>query len=579
MINPLISPSTTIKILQNVPLDNNYNDTILFASENAQQTYFNSKVKKTYTGLTYQRLSDKSNTWAIFLEDVADYFYDCNYIMFCNTGFSSKWFFCFISDILYINENCSAITFEIDVFQTWMFNFKLKESFIERSHVGTDLITENLVPENVDFEGRYIYRSVQRSKLFDQQEYDFPVSGSDTFDINNNDWVKSIILVATAEDCDKEDETLEGQMIQQTYQGLKYIGFLADNEASVDACNKWLYRMNQAGKAGAIVTITMIPRTGLSTIEDSDYPEKLYINPISGTTVVAKPSYTIHFSSLLGFGDPPTDYIPKNNKLYCYPYNFLTISTGDGQEYIFKYEDIFKGTPTAGVDTSASFIMRVAFGTEPTYFLYPLYYKGAYENFDGGIKLTGYPVCNWIYGAYENWYGQNGTAWTINNITSTIKNVIQGGATGSARGVGGAIAGAAVSGIESGLSIYGTYATQQAQPNQSKGASNVGGVNFNLNIMDYWICEKQLHIGWIYKLDNFFWKYGYQINSVGDPNLYINNRKYWNYIKLQEPSIIGNMPVDYITKIKSIFTKGITLWHTTDVGNYELNNNEGIEGH
>jgi len=68
-------------------------------------------------------------TWAIFLEDVADYFYDCNYLCFQNGGFGNKWLYAFISDILYINENCTAITFEIDVMQTWLFDFEIKKSF------------------------------------------------------------------------------------------------------------------------------------------------------------------------------------------------------------------------------------------------------------------------------------------------------------------------------------------------------------------------------------------------------------------------------------------------------------------
>ena len=82
MIRPLIGPSTTVRVCQSIPLDNTYTDTILFTSKSAQESYFASKTKKTYSGLTYQRLASNSSTWAIFLEDVADYFYDCNYLCF-----------------------------------------------------------------------------------------------------------------------------------------------------------------------------------------------------------------------------------------------------------------------------------------------------------------------------------------------------------------------------------------------------------------------------------------------------------------------------------------------------------------
>ena len=32
--------------------------------------------------------------------------------------------------------------------------------------------------------------------------------------------------------------------------------------------------------------------------------------------------------------------------------------------------------------------------------------------------------------------------------------------------------------------------------------------------------------------------------------------------------------INPIEKIKTIFNQGVTIWHTTDVGNYSLNNDE-----
>ena len=160
MIRPLIGPSTTVRVCQSIPLDNTYTDTILFTSKSAQESYFASKTKKVYSGLTYQRLASNSSTWAIFLEDVADYFYDCNYLCFQNGGFGNKWLYAFISDILYINENCTAITFEIDVMQTWLFDFEIKKSFIERMHVADDTISRNVVEEDLNFMQRYEYYKI-----------------------------------------------------------------------------------------------------------------------------------------------------------------------------------------------------------------------------------------------------------------------------------------------------------------------------------------------------------------------------------------------------------------------------------
>ena len=118
---------------------------------------------------------------------------------------------------------------------------------------------------------------------------------------------------------------------------------------------------------------------------------------------------------------------------------------------------------------------------------------------------------------------------------------------------------------------------QKSQPDQSRGASNVGGVNYNMETMDFWIIHKRLHWGYVVKIDDYFTKFGYRVNSTGVPNLH--TRKYWNFLKLDQPSVTGNMPVGDMAAIKQILSNGITFWHTTDVGNYDLNNNEGVLGH
>ena len=41
--------------LLGVPLENDYKNTLYFANASAQQTYFQSKIKKSYTDFSYQR--------------------------------------------------------------------------------------------------------------------------------------------------------------------------------------------------------------------------------------------------------------------------------------------------------------------------------------------------------------------------------------------------------------------------------------------------------------------------------------------------------------------------------------------
>lgn len=572
MIRPLIGPSTTVRVCQSIPLDNTYTDTILFTSKSAQESYFASKTKKVYSGLTYQRLASNSSTWAIFLEDVADYFYDCNYLCFQNGGFGNKWLYAFISDILYINENCTAITFENDVMQTWLFDFEIKKSFIERMHVADDTISRNVVEEDLNFMQRYEYYYVENSRLFEGSTRPLDTDG----EFDDHIIYESIILVATSEDVDEEDEVLEGGLIQNTYQGLKYIGFNA-NDLGVGYCNAWLKRMNEGGKAGAINSISMVPSAGLTYSSGGN--GKLNINIEDPNGNVGEKEYLINYSTL------DDDYIPKNNKLFCWPYHFFTITTLDGQSYDYKYEDIIESDPVPGT-TTMKFKFKFAFGTDPTYFMYPSYYMKCNNNYDYGIKLSGFPKCNWNFGVWENYYAQQDTNITLSMLASALGSVSSasgsvvsgaGSKKGLGVGTGLAIAQAGLATLQAGLSTFGGLSVVKSQPDQSKGANNVGGVNYNMETMDFWIIHKRLHWGYVVKIDDYFTKFGYRVNSTGVPNLH--TRKYWNYLKLDQPSVTGNMPVGDMRMIKQILSNGITFWHTTDVGNYDLNNNEGVLGH
>ena len=74
------------------------------------------------------------------------------------------------------------------------------------------------------------------------------------------------------------------------------------------------------------------------------------------------------------------------------------------------------------------------------------------------------------------------------------------------------------------------------------------------------------------KLTKYFQMYGYKCNTREVPNLH--TRKSWNYIKMADANIYGNIPQDDLMAIRDIFMCGITLWHTEDVGNYSLDNDE-----
>lgn len=69
---------------------------------------------------------------------------------------------------------------------------------------------------------------------------------------------------------------------------------------------------------------------------------------------------------------------------------------------------------------------------------------------------------------------------------------------------------------------------------------------------------------------------GYATNLVELPNLH--TRKSWNYIQTVKCNIVSHdIDVVDLERIKQCFDNGITLWHTKDIANYTLNNDELID--
>lgn len=157
-----IEPNTNIRILKNVPLDNTYKHTLYFEDSTLQTNYFIGLTKHNLTNQTYQRVQKGVARVQLKAEDL----YDCNYIMFQNANFGTKWFYAFITGVEYVNNIVSEITFEIDVMQTWYFDYTLQRCLVEREHSTTDNVGDNIVTEPVDL-GAIICSDIQGTGLFD----------------------------------------------------------------------------------------------------------------------------------------------------------------------------------------------------------------------------------------------------------------------------------------------------------------------------------------------------------------------------------------------------------------------------
>ena len=141
-----VTPNSTLQLFKGINLDNRYLHTIYFASEAAQNTWFSTKVYRTFNELMYRRYEANS----VKLEADATSLLGVTYLRFKNTRSSTKWFYAFVTGIDYVNENTTVVYYEIDVMQTWFIqNGTIRPCMVLREHVNNDTVGIELEHEPV----------------------------------------------------------------------------------------------------------------------------------------------------------------------------------------------------------------------------------------------------------------------------------------------------------------------------------------------------------------------------------------------------------------------------------------------
>lgn len=504
-----IEPNTVIKILRDCPLDNSYEHTIFFTSASAQMSFFSEYTKYTLDKQSYQRVKRGYMRVSIQAENL----YDCNYLMFQNTSFGSKWFYAFIKSVEYVNNVTSEIEFEIDLMQTWFFDYTFKESFVEREHATDDTIGANTVPEKVEL-GDYV---------------------TDDFDGTGKLGDKSIVVAATFQYFPETGEIVDiaGTSYGGVYSGLCYNSFPANASGAASVSNL-IQKASEAGKDGGIVAVFMLPTNML--IEAYGYPTVYNISKTKNT-------------SKLG------NYTPRNKKLFTYPYNFLYVTNLQGNSASYPYEYFADSTCKFGLVGDCT--------PNPGCILYPINYKGAVANYDEKLSLSGWPQCAYNTDAYKAWLAQNGASLATNAVLNTVSNAPMLFNPVTAPGAA--------------LNIFSTVANTVAtvyehsiMPRQAHGST--GSTTLSAaGILDFAFMHKHIKPEYAEIIDGYFDMFGYATNRVKIPNR--NGRPHWNYVKVLGAVLVGSVPADDMKSITKIYENGITFWNNGhEVGNYSLDN-------
>lgn len=472
-----------------------------------------------------------------------------NYLYFRN-GTDAKTYFYFINQIEYINDNTVELSLELDVIQTYLFDFTLLPSFVERQHATVDDIGSNTVDEGLDVG-------------------EMTVNGTRTIDPGN----LCIMVMSTINPNSETKETAvpaKPYLYNRVFSGVK---IWAIHPSRWNEWGNQLETLNEIGQPDAIVAMWMYPMQLVNISDESDWLGDDIALPVESAVSQTEGSliYTIPKQQTTIGG-----YTPKNNKLFCYPYNFAYCTNNNGTHAVYRYER-FTG------DTMP-FVLSGSLAPDGGVHMTPKNYDGLLNNYNAGMNLTGFPTCAWNSDIYKLWLAQNQGQNAMGFLTGALKIASGAGAAiagsvatasgvGAVPGIAGAGAGiaTAISGAQQIAGMLAQHHDKEVIPPQANGALS-SSVNITNNMHGFTFYYKSVTPEMARIIDNYFTMYGYRINRVQTPN--IHARSAFTYIKTVGCNIQGNMCNEDIVKVESIFDNGVTFWADGDnIGNYSIANN------
>lgn len=577
-----VTPQGVFKVLRNIPFNSDRKHTRLFGNQSEQLQYFLSNAKYTYSNFTYIRHSN-----SVKVPTNAENLWDCNYVMFKNQSFGNKWFYGFITGVEYINNTTAEVFFEIDNFQTWWFDVTVGKCFVEREHVADDTIGLHTVSEPV---------TIGESIVDKKTDIYF---GNDTnfFEDGEARWcakidvvpslATSVIDIATKWQFGAFSTDVQGnQLVGESYK-------MDFTQTTPEQINAWMATQGAAGNK--VTDITMFPA----------FFESLAHHYIRLQQKGCKPP-TDFFSY---FGER---YVPKNNKLFTYPYTYLKVDNNQGTTIDYKWEDFISFE-----DNAIQFELLGYAGNSVACELRPISLSLGSKLHSIGIN--NFPKCSYSQNmSIEKTLGMlakgltsavtsvSGSVTSTNqyrgkanvtenkeetNVDALLKGTlypINKGVKGTLHVRGPITKDSTRQTLTEGTTSQTTetthfnpyqiaYAPLDVLPNLGESASvhgaSSGDGNFDVAHGTFGYCFYVMSIRAEYAkiVDDYFTRFGYNVKEYKVPELF--SRSAFNFVKTVDCNVTGEAPNEALEEISKMFDAGLTLWHTSDVGNYTLSNN------
>lgn len=475
--------NTYICVLSGVPFTDNYKHTL---ARSDRQAFLKNNYTKIYESNNYSkiRLTDESVKINTTLANAKQ----ANYLIFDN---GEKEYFAFVNNVKYVNDNTVELFFKIDSLMSYYSDCVLHKCFVEREHTATDNLYEHTVDEGLAC-GVPVATSATR--------FNYPLK----------------VIIASNTDADG-----------QSLNGVYWYGNQADPISTVASSMYFfnydvedLYNINSGWYAKVQEFRTKGHFGQINAIYEAP------VNPTSDLTVDNLTN--IH------------SYTPNNKKLFCYPYNYITLKNLEGGEIDLKYENFSGGN--ARFRCFANPIIKPEIGC------YPVNYNGIVGiDTDSGLQKAQFMQIGCSSSAFDNWISRTLTQTAVNIGTTAVTSALTGNPLSLAVGAVNEAAG-----LVGGLS---------EQSYKRGGTTPSGGSNLPTrcgNSNHFLIVQNQIKREYAEIIDGFFDLYGYKVNKLKTPNRI--NRPHWTYIKTRNCNITGKIPTDFLAEIRKAFDSGVTFW-------------------
>jgi hypothetical protein len=571
-----VFPQTSFWLFFDVPLSPNYENTFYFANATEQQNYFLTTFSNiVFSAQSYQRKSRgrirvKANYGQV---------YNANYLAFINMNsvhtvgtvpsYEQKRYYCFVTDVEYVNDAVCDIYYTLDVLQSFMFDWQFEQAMVERETTASDNLHEHLIDEGLPV-GDYTFYNFSKLLLGHGS-----IAG---------DFTIMYYVVAATVNQNYEDSTTEGVNITQVRGGIiTGCNMLFFNTAN--DCVTWLNGL-PGGKEDAILGVYIVPAPIVGAGHNGE-------TALSGYRMK-------DVQNLAG-------YIPKNKKLLSAPYNTCYVCSSDGSSLVLDYRKA--NAPLA--DDRIMFTFDFAYTPPIQGFLYPSFYDGGGQwcKAPYSLPLPMVPTCTWANDTYKAWAALN-TGYMVTSMAGSALDIVLKGAGAflglkAAGAIGGGTQAVDAQMLDSGVPVESSISTggtkwgevgktalknaggligdiqniannfiamhnAQIQPDSFNGSAQSLAV-FAGAAFGYYTAQRCIRPEYAKILDEFFTMFGYKVLTIKTPS--IHNRTRFTYVKTSNLDIKGRIPSVYRRQICDIFNAGIRWWvDRAHIGDYSYIN-------